>query len=306
VRDLTGQPIDYFAEVNLAGFYDLAQSLGGVRVCLNNPVYDDYSGADFPAGAQTLNAEQALAFVRQRHGLKNGDLDRTHRQQAFLLSVMHSLEGSGTFRNLDEFQALTTAIRKDVVLSQGWGEQQFRRMAALTKGDVRFQTLPVVRYDNIDGQDVNIIDPEAIRATIVAAIDGHAPDAGPAASPGTAITVVNAGDTVGLAAQTAELLNNRGFTVERIRDRQDDEQSDTAISYGPGAEGEAHALMQLLGTPSPPVEDDALGAGHIRVVLGPGYSLPSVPDEQAPAETPALPKPEAGPPIDGTGVPCVD
>ncbi|MDT5136722.1 MAG: hypothetical protein QOD58_984, partial [Mycobacterium sp.] len=50
VRSLTGVAIDYFAEINLAGFYDLAQTLGGVDVCLNHPVYDSYSGADFPAG----------------------------------------------------------------------------------------------------------------------------------------------------------------------------------------------------------------------------------------------------------------
>ena len=36
VRNLTGQPIDYFAEVNLASFYHLADSLGGVDVCLNH------------------------------------------------------------------------------------------------------------------------------------------------------------------------------------------------------------------------------------------------------------------------------
>ena len=40
VRNLTGVPIDYFAEVNLAGFYDLTQSLGGVQVCLKHAVYD--------------------------------------------------------------------------------------------------------------------------------------------------------------------------------------------------------------------------------------------------------------------------
>ncbi len=53
VRALTGVPIDYFAKVNLAGFYDVAASLGGVEVCLNHAVHDDYSGADFPAGRQT-------------------------------------------------------------------------------------------------------------------------------------------------------------------------------------------------------------------------------------------------------------
>ncbi|MGH3524616.1 MAG: LCP family protein, partial [Mycobacterium sp.] len=144
VRNLTGVPIDYFAEVNLAGFYDLTQSLGGVEVCLKHAVYDSFSGADFPAGRQRLDAEQALAFVRQRHGLENGDLDRTHRQQAFLASVMRQLQDSGTFTDLSRLKSLMTVARKDVVLSSGWDESQFRRMGALAGGAIEYRTLPVV------------------------------------------------------------------------------------------------------------------------------------------------------------------
>src|ERR1700757_1633235 len=121
VRSLTGVPIDYFAEINLAGFYDLAQTLGGVEVCLNHAVYDSYSGADFPAGRQRLDASQALAFVRQRHELDNGDLDRTHRQQAFISSVMHQLQQAGTFTDMTKMSQLLDVARKDIVLSDGWG-----------------------------------------------------------------------------------------------------------------------------------------------------------------------------------------
>ena len=163
VRSLTGIPIDYFAEINLAGFYDLAQTLGGVDVCLNHAVYDSYSGADFPAGQQRLKASEALAFVRQRHGLENGDLDRTHRQQAFISSVMRELQETGTFTDLNKLQSLMAVARKDVVLSSGWDEDLIQRLGALAGGNAEFRTLPVVRYDNIDGQDVNIIDPAAIR-----------------------------------------------------------------------------------------------------------------------------------------------
>src|SRR5271166_2360209 len=63
VEQLTGVHIDHFAEVNLDGFYELAKVLGGVEVCLNNAVYDANSGANFRAGYQHLDAEQALAFV---------------------------------------------------------------------------------------------------------------------------------------------------------------------------------------------------------------------------------------------------
>lgn len=312
VRTLTGQPIDYFAEVNLAGFFDLAESLGGVEVCLNHAVYDEYSGADFPAGLQTLDAAQALAFVRQRHGLENGDLDRTHRQQAFLLSIAHQLQQAGVFGNLDEFRDLMAVAKKDIVLSEGWGEAQFRRLAALAGGDVEFRTLPVVRYAVIEGQDVNIIDPEAIRAEITAAIDGTSSTSAPApAERAAVIAVVNAGDTYGLASRTADILTREGFTVEEIRDRQDGEPADTGIGYGPGAAADAESLASTLGIDAVPRPDPALAAGHIRVVLGERYQVPGLTETSEVAEvtevqTSALPIPDAGGPVSSGGVPCVN
>ncbi|MFC6013026.1 LCP family protein [Nocardia lasii] len=171
VRDLVGVPIDHFAEISLAGFYDLAGAIGGVEVCLNNPVDDSaYSGAVFPAGRQHLDGAQALAFVRQRHGLQHGDLDRTHRQQAFLASVARSLTASGTLTELSKLASLLDVAHRNMVLSQGWNLFDFARdLGAAGSVPVQFQTLPVVGYDVINGQDVNIIDPAAIKRQVRAA-----------------------------------------------------------------------------------------------------------------------------------------
>lgn len=89
VADLTGVTVDHYAEIGLLGFALITDALGGVNVCLNEPVYEPLSGADFPAGWQKLNGPQALSFVRQRHGLPRGDLDRVTRQQAFMASLAH-------------------------------------------------------------------------------------------------------------------------------------------------------------------------------------------------------------------------
>ncbi|GFG66183.1 hypothetical protein MKUB_36730 [Mycobacterium kubicae] len=326
VRALTGVPIDYFAEVNLAGFYDMAQTLGGVEVCLNHPVYDSYSGADFPAGRQRLNASQALAFVRQRHGLENGDLDRTHRQQAFLSSVMHDLQDSGTFTNLDRLNSLMAVARKDVVLSAGWDEGLFRRMGELAGGSVEFRTLPVVRYDNIDGLDVNIVDPAAIKAEIAAAIGTAPPTSAPTTtvakpSPNTVVDVINAGSISGMATQVSTALRKQGFTAGTVRDRNSGDPSTTTVQYGPGAQTDAQNVANLLSIDSPAQLNSNLEPGHVRVVVDTNFALPEAEETTTTTTTTTTskpntyyyngttttyPTPDEGKPVTGGGVPCVN
>ena len=324
VRSLTGVPIDYFAEVNLAGFYDLTQSLGGVDVCLKHAVYDSYSGADFPAGRQTLDAEQALAFVRQRHGLENGDLDRTHRQQAFLSAVMRQLQDAGTFTDLGKLKSLMGVARKDVVLSSGWDEDQFRRMGALAGGSIEYRTLPVVRYDNINGQDVNIVAPAAIKAEVAAAFGTSSAatttTTSEVPSPSAVVDVINASNTSGLASQVARALKKDGYSTGAIRDRVRGEPTATTIEYAPGAETDARNVATLLGIDAPDKPNRSLEFGHVEVVVDDNYSAPSQ-DESTSSSASSLsdgygyhesstnttePTPDQGAPIDGGGVPCVN
>ncbi|RDH11670.1 LCP family protein [Tsukamurella pulmonis] len=185
VGRLVGVPIDHFAEVSLVGFYDLAQTLGGVEVCLNSPVRDSYSGAAFPAGRQKLNAAQSLAFVRQRHGLADGDLDRTHRQQAFIAGVMVQLQKQGVFGDVRKLQSLIAVAQKDVVVSDGWNLQEFAQQAGQIAGtNLTFTTLPVLGYSTIDEQAVNLVDPAAIRAQVQKAFGQSVPDPGDAEDAG--------------------------------------------------------------------------------------------------------------------------
>jgi LytR_cpsA_psr family/LytR cell envelope-related transcriptional attenuator len=297
---------------------------------LKHAVYDSYSGADFPAGRQTLDAEQALSFVRQRHGLENGDLDRTHRQQAFLSSVMRQLQDSGTFTNIGKLKSLMAVARKDVVLSSGWDEDQFRRLGALAGGGIQYRTLPVVRYDNINGQDVNIIDPAAIKAEVAAAFGDSSPattmDTSTEPSPSTVVDVVNASNIGGLASQVARTLKKDGYTTGAIRDRVRGEPTATTIEYAPGAETDARSLATLLGIDAPEKPNRNLEFGHIEVVVDDNYSAPSQDDSSSQDESGSASSlsggygygyqqsstdtteatPDRGAPIDGGGVPCVN
>jgi LCP family protein required for cell wall assembly len=326
VRGFLDVPIDRFAEVNLAGFYDVATALGGVEVCLNHPVKDSYSGADFPAGHQTLNGSQALSFVRQRHGLDNGDLDRTHRQQAFLASVTHKLRSAGTFTDLGKLRQLIDTAKKDVVISAGWDILSFAGQAKnLTGGNLEFLTLPIEGYDKVNGQDVNKVDVGKVRAAVRTAFGLGTP---PLAAPSSAlphasatIDVRNATGRTGLATVVAQALAPYGFATGDLSTIA--AQSSSRVTYGTGAKTDADAAQSLLGG-LPVSPDPHLAPGRIRITLGTGFTLPptlgphradappggttsSAPASNPPAlaTAPAGTGPQ-GAPVDGSGIPCVD
>ena len=184
-------PIDHFAEVNLVGFYDLAEALGGIQVCLNRAVNDTkYSGAVFPAGLQTISGVDALKFVRQRHGLPNGDLDRTHRQQAFITGVITKFRTQGIFGDISKLSALLNVAKKDVVIDSGFDVLGFLPQAkALTSGNIKFHTLPIEGYVMRNGQSVNLVDEVKIKKYVQDLFNPKPKD--PSATPSPKPTKIN-------------------------------------------------------------------------------------------------------------------
>ncbi|GHF77248.1 transcriptional regulator [Streptomyces griseosporeus] len=95
----TGLHIDHYVEIGFAGFANIVDAVGGVDLTIDKPFKDKYSGADFQAGEQTLNGEQALAFVRTRHAFAASDLERTKNQQKFLAALAHQVATPSTVLN---------------------------------------------------------------------------------------------------------------------------------------------------------------------------------------------------------------
>jgi LCP family protein required for cell wall assembly len=191
VQQLTGVTIDHYAEVNLAGFYEITQAVGGVPVCLAAPVHDSYTGADFPAGPQTVSGAAALAFVRQRHGLPHGDLDRILRQQAYLSGLAHRLLSGDVLANPGAVAALRLAIARYVVIDPGWHlTGLLQQVQSMSAGSIEFRTIPTGRIDlpTPDGEAV-YVDPERVQQ-FMAELTGPedqpfnpAPPTAPAAAP---------------------------------------------------------------------------------------------------------------------------
>jgi LCP family protein required for cell wall assembly len=155
--------INRYAEINLGGFYDMSQAVGGVQVCLKAPTHDDETGASFPAGVQTISGVRALDFVRERHGLPGGDLDRIVRQQVFLGALANKILSTGTLTSPSRIAALTTAIENSVTLSSGWDITSFaEQMQSLSSGAIQFSTIPTGPNIVVGGADVLQVDQQEV------------------------------------------------------------------------------------------------------------------------------------------------
>ncbi|MFF7319660.1 LCP family protein [Streptomyces albogriseolus] len=95
----TGLHIDHYVEIGFAGFANIVDAAGGVEIDIPQDIKDTKSGADFRKGKQTLNGEEALAFVRTRYALAGSDLDRTKNQQKFLSALANQVATPGTVLN---------------------------------------------------------------------------------------------------------------------------------------------------------------------------------------------------------------
>ena len=258
VEVLTGVHIDHFAEINLDGFYELAKVLGGVEVCLNHPVPLDPNSGFYAAqaGDQHLSPKMALAFVRQRDGLPNGDLDRTHRQQAFLDSVLEALRTGGVLDDLTKVQALLSVGKQYVITDSGWNLLDFvSQMRNISSGDITFRTLPIENYSVIGGQDVNIVNPSYIKQLVQEAF--YPAPALPSPKPATSkrhyggcrqtmVDVYNGGNTPGLAGLVSAALVKQGYKAGQIANATS-ALTTTEVVYGTGSSAAAAKIASLFG-----------------------------------------------------------
>ncbi|MEZ5184737.1 MAG: LCP family protein [Candidatus Nanopelagicales bacterium] len=87
VEQATGLHIDNYVEIGFAGVADTTDALGGVRLCPTRRYNDANSGLKVKKGCQTMDGQDALAYVRMRYADPRGDLGRVERQQEFIAAV---------------------------------------------------------------------------------------------------------------------------------------------------------------------------------------------------------------------------
>jgi LCP family protein required for cell wall assembly len=315
VELLTGVHIDHFAELNLDGFYELAKAVGGVEVCLIHPVpYDPYSGfSAAKAGYQHLSARRALAFVRQRHGLTNGDFDRTKRQQAVIDSVTKQLRSHGVLGDLTKLNDLLSVAKQYLITDAGWNLLDFiSQMRGLSLGNVTFRTLPEVAPFTIDGQDANEINPAQIQQIVQDAFY-PAPGTSSSSAPKPKVTqspsqvtvdVYNGGNTPGLAGQVSAALVKDGYKAGKVANASSP-LATTEVTYGTGAAASAGTIASMFGVAA--TASTTVAAGHVEVLLGANAVLPTAtPSPSASVAPTPTTGPQGGAVTAKNGIPCVN
>lgn len=207
---LGGVRIDHFVEITMVAFYQVARAIAPITVCVNRATQDTFSGADFRAGTQQIDAQQAMAFVRQRRDTSDPtydftDLDRTRRQQAFIVSVLHQLKQAGTFTNLPKMEAVLDAVSKNMAVDRSLDLLTLAQQAtSLTGGNISFSTLPILGFGTSpDGASVNLVDVAQIQATVRALLAPPPPPAPKATQTTPAPTAAQSSPAAGTASPSS-------------------------------------------------------------------------------------------------------
>ncbi|WP_062216353.1 LCP family protein [Streptomyces sp. NBRC 109706] len=290
VEELTGVSINHFMMADFNAVKDLSSAVGGVPVCINEPIDDPKSGLRLDAGDHTLEGEDALAFVRTRYSVGTGsDLSRIELQQQFVASMARQITEGGMLTDPGKLWDLADTATKSLSVDTGIGSIQKLRDLASTLGrvpmsDLNFVTLPVV--DNPD-------EPEDARATVVLDEARAAPllemirqdispqereraeeeDEGadavePVPAAEVRVDVYNGGGVIGAAQETLDWLQNvQGVPLSTNVGNAPSPQETTTLEYGPDQAGQAATLAEMMGLPADALQEQPAEAGDQPMVL---------------------------------------
>jgi len=109
VENFLDIPIDYYMQINMEGFKDIVDAVGGVEV--QNNLDFTSNNFHFAKGEITLNGEEALSFSRMRYEDPRGDFGRQSRQRQIIQAVINK---GVSLSSLTNFSDISTAIGKNI------------------------------------------------------------------------------------------------------------------------------------------------------------------------------------------------
>lgn len=313
IQDNLGIKINHYVQVDLEGFRNIVDTVGGLDIHINAPARDHYSGLDLPeAGCVRLDGYQALAYVRSRFYEsyeagrwvtdETSDFGRINRQQDFIRRMMRKALSAGIGNPITLNRLVNIGVSNltiDSAMSTKDMVNVARRFRSLDADSVDMQTLPTERWITPGGADVQLLIEEEAQP-LIDRINGIVPAEVPPVRPSdTRVRVLNGFGGDGAASSTAFALQGLGFLVPGTPGDADSFTYDrTVVRYGPGKQDKAQLLHSYLIAGASLEMDSTLGTVDLALVVGADYAgvrpSPAGPDS-SPTTTlvPQDPAPEA-------------
>ncbi|WP_329126122.1 LCP family protein [Streptomyces sp. NBC_01465] len=286
---LTGISVDHFMMIDFSGVVSMADAVGGVPVCVKSNVSDKLSGLKLTKGTHTIKGEQALQWLRTRHGFEDGsDIGRTHAQHLYMNSMVRRLKAGTSLTDPGKLMDLAEAATKALTVDNGLGsvKKLYDLAADLKKVPTSGITMTTMPWGADPENPTAHVVPTAAATQLFTmlrndqSVDGKksgtatpAPSASAAPKADIAVTVQNGTSTdtqspvSGRAAQVAGKLTSLGYAKTEVDDSLVS-RSGTTVSYpSDDQKGNAQAVAGSLGLPASAVKKSSSAQG-ITLVVG--------------------------------------
>ena len=245
VSKLSDLPIRHTIQIDFLGFREVVDATNGVRVCLDSPIADRDAGIDLPAGCQRLRGSDALGFVRVRK--IDDDFGRIQRQQQFLKALADEVAQPSIVLNPLRFYRVAGAMGGALRADEGFSSVDLMRLGlgarGIANGRIATETVPAVPA-NVGGAAVLQVNEAEAQDVFdrfrTGAIFDEVPTGDTVAPEDVELDVLNGSGIEGLAGQTAEALEARGFVVRDVGNAP--ATTTTVVRYPDGQEAQARTV----------------------------------------------------------------
>ncbi|MGI3784485.1 MAG: LCP family protein [Janthinobacterium lividum] len=159
LEELTGAKMNHVVVVNFDGFIDLTTDLGGVTVP-NKTAFSSH-GYDYPKGKVKIEGKKALWFVRERHSLPGGDLDRAENQRNVIKAIVAKGLSAGVVSDPAQFSSFVGNLSKHLTVDNGLSDSEIRSTALslrLDANDIQLLQAPLAGFGTANGQSIDVVD----------------------------------------------------------------------------------------------------------------------------------------------------
>ncbi|WP_372408046.1 LCP family protein [Streptomyces luteireticuli] len=304
-EELTGIPVDHFMMIDFAGVVSMADAVGGVPVCVKDNIRDTKSGLELTKGSHTIKGEQALQWLRTRHGFEDGsDIGRTHAQHLYMNAMVRQLKSGSKLSDPGQLTDLAESATKALTVDKDLGSVKklydlANDVKRVPSGRITMTTMPWAQ--DPQDPDAHVIpkpgDADKLFSLIRndIALDGKdkkkpekpVPSGSPVARNNVAVTVFNGTGTTVLppvgarGSDIAAHLVKQGF-AKATSDSAPRMQADTTITFPKAAQrADALAVAKAIGLPESAVRLTPEADGITLVIGGDwraGTSYPKAAD----------------------------